>query len=134
MRTILVVEDQFLSAYELEWELKERGFSVAHSATMSDALQKFRSLRASRDLAAIVCDNRLIDGKPAALLLYRAVRASDADVPFIVYSGFPPNDLPQHDPRLMMVNKPFTDRVVFYVEKFAGRRKDVGPDRNREAA
>lgn len=138
MSTVLVIEDQFLTSYDLECALKERGFDVRHAATEEHALAQYTSLRLGRSLAAIVCDDRLIDNKPAAKVLYSAIRARDAETPFVVYSGFPPDDLPPNDPRLAIVRKPFVKQVLAQIETFAppfGQGEmHAGPPRHREAA
>ena len=119
MSTVLVVEDQFLASYELECVLNERGYEVRHAATQSDAIREFHKFKAGGQLAAVVCDNRLIDGVQAAASFYRHVRAWDTHMPFIIYSGFPPADLLKDDPRLKTVRKPFIEQVVSYVRAFA---------------
>jgi DNA-binding NtrC family response regulator len=97
MSTVLVVEDEFIASYDLEVRLKEKGYAVQLAATKAAAVQLFARLSKSRDLAAVVCDNRLINGKPAAVSVYHRVRSQNAKVPFVVYSGFPPHDLPRDD-------------------------------------
>ena len=138
MSTILVIEDQFLASYDLECTFKDRGYDVRHTATPADALAQYRALRQRNELAAIVCDNRLIDDKPAAKLLYGAIRTRDAETLFIVYSGFPPDDLPGDDPRLAIVRKPFVDQVLARVEALGPSRSKgrtfPSPLRRREAA
>jgi CheY-like chemotaxis protein len=119
MSTVLVIEDQFIEGFELEHRLNELGYDVELAATRGSAFELFRQLES--DLAAIVCDNRLIGGEPMAAALYRHVRANRCAVPFIVYSAFPPQDLPKNDPLLKVVAKPFSDDVIAHVRKFTAR-------------
>jgi len=119
MRTVLVIEDQFLESFELEYQLRKRGYEVQHTATVDGGIQFFRSLEARGELAAIICDNRLIGGAPAATFIYRQVRSVDPKMPFIIYSGFPPQDLPSDDPLLAIVLKPFTERVLSLLSQLA---------------
>lgn len=112
MQTVLIIEDQFLPSYDLECALKERGYDVQQTASASDGLKQFRLLKDDGRLCAVVCDNRLIDGEPAAAELYQAFRQIDRTMPIIVYSGFPPGQLPRIDEYLAVVRKPFIDQVV----------------------
>jgi DNA-binding NtrC family response regulator len=114
--TVLVIEDQFLESYELECALKERGYEFHHAGTQAGAMRAIRKLIAQNDVDAIICDNRLLGDQPAAAFLYRQVRAMDAKTPFVVYSGYPPQDLPKDDPRLKVVRKPFIDQVLSFIE------------------
>jgi hypothetical protein len=70
--------------------------------------------------------------------LYREVRSADPEIPFVVYSGYPPQDLPKNDPRLKVVRKPFSEQVLSFVATFApprGKGRVVRPpQRRREAA
>jgi hypothetical protein len=136
--TVLVIEDQFLESYELEYALKERGYGFLHAATQAGAKRAIRKLIALNDLAAIICDNRLLGDKPAAASLYRRVRAIDVKTPFVVYSGYPPQDLPGNDPRLKLVRKPFIDQVLSFIASLApppGKGSALRPpERGREAA
>ena len=115
MRNVLIIEDGFLDSYEIEYCLKELGYRVEIAGTLRGAREYLRRL--GGDLAAIVCDNRLISGTPVASLLYREVRTADPAVPFIVYSAFPPDDLPTEDPLLRIVVKPFSDDVIRHVRQ-----------------
>jgi CheY-like chemotaxis protein len=117
--TVLIIEDQFIVSYELECLLKEQGYGVQHVATQRDALDSFQVLSGNRELAAVICDNRLIRGVPAAASLYQAIRARDKFTPFIVYSGYPPQGLPQDDPYLKIVRKPCVGQVVAHVGALA---------------
>ena len=139
MSTVLVVEDQFLAGFELEYALKERGYAVRHVATINDALKAFRALRASGDLGGVVCDNRLLGGKAAATALYHAMRGEDPHFPFVVYSGYPPTDLPTEDQLLAVVHKPFVEQVVSHLVTFVpvrgkGPLPTKAPFQRREAA
>jgi DNA-binding NtrC family response regulator len=117
MRTVLLVEDSFLESYELEYRLRELGYEVELAATLEIATERFRVLE--RTLAAVVCDNRLVNGKPVASKFYAHVRARRPSMPFVVYSGFPPADLPQDDPLLAVVRKPFMDEVITQLRRSA---------------
>jgi hypothetical protein len=88
MRTVLLVEDSFLESYELEYRLRELGYEVELAATLEIARERFRVLE--RTLVAVVCDNRLVSGKPIASKFYAHVRARQPSMPFVVYSGFRP--------------------------------------------
>ena len=138
MSTVLVIEDEFIASYDLEVRLKEKGYTVQLAATKAAAAQLFARLSKSRDLAAVVCDNRLISGTPAAVSIYRHVRSQSAEVPFVVYSGFPPHNLPRDDARLKVVQKPAVDDAIAFVEKFAPPRSNRQVSRpaepRREAA
>ena len=116
MRTVLVVEDSFLESYELEYSLRELGYTVAIAATLETAEQRFRGLYG--DLAAIVCDNKLLRGEPIGARFYAHVRSRQPFLPFVVYSGFPPQDLPKDDPLLAVVRKPFMDDVIKHLRRF----------------
>jgi hypothetical protein len=109
VRTVLLVEDSFIESYELEYRLKELGYSVKIAATLDGAKELVRQL--GDRLVAIVCDNKLISGDPVAATFYAYVRSRVASMPFIVYSGFPPGELPTDDPFLAVVTKPFMDDV-----------------------
>jgi CheY-like chemotaxis protein len=128
MNTVLVVEDSFLESYELEYQLKERGYRVDITATFDGAHERFGRLR--DDLAAIVCDNRLISGEAVASIFYRYVRTHDPSLPFVVYSAFPPRDLPNDDPLLATVAKPFSDDVIRHVQEMAPLRGERRPSRS----
>ena len=116
MRTVLVVEDSFLESYELEYRLKELGHTVEIAATLETAKDCFRELGVN--LAAIVCDNKLLRGEPVGSEFYAHVRSRQPTIPFIVYSGFPPQDLPKDDPLLAVVRKPFMDDVIRQLRRF----------------
>jgi DNA-binding NtrC family response regulator len=136
MRTVLLVEDSFLESYELEYRLRELGSEVELAATLEIATERFRALEGN--LAAVVCDNRLVNGKPVASKFYADVRARRPSMPFVVYSGFPPEDLPKDDPLLAVVRKPFMDEVIKHLRRFTSiveKRKTVRPTpSHREAA
>ena len=134
--TVLIVEDSFLDSYDLECRLQELGYRVEIAGTLRGARRSFRRLIG--DLAAIVCDNRLVGGSAIASRLYRAVRMEARAIPFIVYSGFPPGDLPKDDPFLRIVVKPFSDDVIAHLHQLApapAMRPPVHPSgHTREAA
>jgi DNA-binding NtrC family response regulator len=116
MRTVLVVEDSFLESYELEYRLQELGYAVQIVATLEAAKERFRGLGAN--LAAIVCDNRLLRGEPIGSKFYTHVRSRQPSMPFVVYSGFPPQDLPKDDPLLASIRKPFMDDVIKHLRRY----------------
>jgi len=137
MSTVLVIEDQFLAGYELECLLKDSGYAVRHVATQPDAISMVERLSSTGELVAIICDNRLISGEPAATSLYRAVRRQHPTMPFIVYSGYPPEDLPHGDAQLKIVRKPFADRVLSHVRSFTApltKGRPAQAPRHRKAA
>jgi hypothetical protein len=117
MRTVLLVEDCFIESYELEYRLKELGYTVKIAATLDGAKELVRQL--GDHLAAIVCDNKLISGEPVAANFYAYVRSRAASMTFIVYSGFPPRMLSKNDPFLAVVRKPFIDEVFKHLHNFA---------------
>jgi DNA-binding NtrC family response regulator len=119
MKTVLIIEDEFIAGYELGYLLKAAGYTVEFTAMPSTAMQLFRRLNRTGELAAVVCDNRLLGDRPAASALYAAIRAQAPEMPFVVYSGYPPKDLPKDDPRLRIVHKPFANEVVALVARFA---------------
>lgn len=136
MGTVLLVEDSFLESYELEHRLRELGYQVELAATLEISKERFRALEAN--LVAVVCDNKLVSGQPIGSKFYAYVRARRPWMPFVVYSGFPPEDLPKDDPLLAIVRKPFMDRAIKHLRRFsliADKRKSV-PSRpaHREAA
>jgi CheY-like chemotaxis protein len=110
MRTVLLVEDSFVESYELEYRLKELGYTAKIAATLEGAKECLRQLDGG--LAGIVCDNRLISGKPIAATFYAYARSRASSIPFIVYSAFPPWELRKDDPFLAVVRKPFMDDVL----------------------
>ena len=135
MSTVLLVEDNFLESYELELRLRELGYQVELAATREIATERFRVLE--RGLVAVVCDNKLVTGKPFASTFYTYVRARLPSMPFVVYSGFPPEDLPKGDPFLAIVRKPFMDEVTKHLRRFAlilDKRKAVLPTPPRREA
>ena len=135
MRTVLLAEDSFIESYELEYRLRELGYEVELAATLEIATERFHVLE--RTLVAIVCDNRLVNGKPVASKFYGHVRARRPSMPFVVYSGFPPDDLPKDDPLLAVVRKPFMDGVIKHVRRsdsIVDKRKTVLPTPSRREA
>ena len=128
MRAVVVVEDQFLESYELECRLKDRGFETFPTATRAAALATINELHASGNLAGVICDNRLIDGDAVAVTIYSHVRRLSRDIPFVVYSAFPPQELPVPDPRLKLVRKPFSDEAVDFVSQFRRSTYSGGED------
>jgi hypothetical protein len=128
MNTVLVVEDSFLESYELEVSTERASYRVDITATFDGAHERFGRLR--DDLAAIVCDNRLISGEAVASNFYSYVRAHDPSLPFVVYSAFPPRDLPKGDPLLATVAKPFSDDVIRHIREMAPLLGDRRPSRS----
>jgi DNA-binding NtrC family response regulator len=116
MRTVLVVEDSFVESYDLEYRLRELGYTVKIAATLATAKECFSEQ--DGELAAIVCDNRLIGGEPIGSQFYAHARSRQPSLPFIVYSGFPPEDLPKEDSLLAIVRKPFMDDVIKHLRRF----------------
>ncbi len=127
--SILIVEDDFLESYELETRAAQLGYRPALTSTHQGAVELFEQLNGS--LAGIICDNRLIAGEPAAERIYRYVRARAASLPFAIYSGFPPRHLPNDDPFLKIVAKPFSDDVFRFLRESALLNDKPG---HREAA
>ena len=133
MHTVLIVEDNFVESYELEYQLKELGYAPKIVATLDGAREIVRQL--GDRLGAIVCDNRLISRAPIATTFYAYVRSRMPSIPFIVYSAFPPRELPKDDPFLAVVTKPFMDDVFKHLRHFASTiekkqiTRPVGPDR-----
>jgi len=122
MRTVLLVEDSFIESFELEYRLKELGYTVKIVATLEGARECLRQLHGS--LAGIICDNRLISGEPVAARVYAYARSRTSSIPFVVYSAFPPRDLPEDDPLLAVVTKPFIDEVIKHLGRFVtGQRR-----------
>jgi hypothetical protein len=129
MRTILLVEDSFIESFEVEYRLKELGYAVKIAATLDGAKEYVRKLHGS--LAGIVCDNRLISGEPVAVTFYAYARSRAPSIPFVVYSAFPPRELPKDDPLLAVVTKPFIDDVIKHLSCSIGPRRTAP---HREAA
>jgi CheY-like chemotaxis protein len=127
MPTVLVIEDEFLVGYELEHRLKALGYDVKLAGTEASAVELFRKLHKQGALAAVMCDNRLINGAPAAASVYTQVRAASASTPFIVYSGFPPEDFPTDDPHLVVVRKPRIDDAIDVVSRLFAPSRGKGP-------
>ncbi|MGB9367873.1 MAG: hypothetical protein WCE79_17865 [Xanthobacteraceae bacterium] len=136
MRTVLLVEDSFVESYELEYRLKELGYAVEITATLGGAKECLCQLHDR--LAGIVCDNKLIGGQAIAATFYAYTRSRASSVPFIVYSAFPPRELPKDDPFLAVITKPSMDDVVKHLRLFAsikGNRRTASPmSADREAA
>ena len=136
MRTVLLVEDSFIESFDLECRFKEMGYAVKIAGTLAQAKEVLRKL--DGDIAGIVCDNRLICGEPGAATFYAYSRSRASSIPFVVYSAFPPTELPKDDPFLAIVTKPFLDDVIKHVRHFASildKKRAVLPAQlHREAA
>lgn len=97
---ILVVEDEFIIALELQTYLEEAGATVVGPAhSLAAALQ----LAAHADISAATLDLRLASDSvgPVARIL------SDRGVPFIFYSGQPAGDPVRSEwPQSIVISKP----------------------------
>ena len=103
---------------------------------VADAKKCLRQLTGR--LAAIVFDNKLISGEPVAATFYAYARSRASTIPFIVYSAFPPRELPKDDPFLAVITKPFMDEVFRQLSLFASMtgktRAPLALRADREAA
>lgn len=103
---ILIVEDEFLVAHELETSIQEGGWRVAGAAhTCAHALQ----LLSSTDCDVVLLDISLANGElstPVAELLVQR------RTPFIVISGYDQSQFPEPFLGAPVLPKPFTPDAV----------------------
>ena len=81
-RSILVVEDQPLIAFDITEELQAAGAVVVATDTVRDALVLVEDVT----LSAAILDHGLRDGNSSPL----CARLNERGIPFILYTGFPP--------------------------------------------
>jgi DNA-binding response OmpR family regulator len=79
-RTILIVEDEPLVAWDVAETIKRTGASVLLTHTLKDGLR----LADDADISAAVLDFGLIDGKASEL----CERLNRRGVPYVLYSGY----------------------------------------------
>lgn len=95
--TVLLLEDEFLIALELEEALEDAGFRVLSTSRIEDCLQRLTTITPDAAILDFHCGSAT--SQPVAEVL------ADRQVPFVVYSGMPAED--------EVVSRVFEDRQWF---------------------
>lgn len=102
---ILMIEDEFLVAAEIEFHLKRGGFTeLQHAATEGDALAAI----ANRHWDAAVVDANL-NGRGIERI---AAALQEKHVPFVIVTGYGRNGLPPTVADVLVLNKPFHPQTL----------------------
>jgi CheY-like chemotaxis protein len=113
-RHILIVEDDPMIALDMTEALEPTGASIATTHTFAEALV----LIEQNDLSGAILDHGLPDGDSAKL----CARLKEREVPFFIYSGYPPDKGPCAD--ALHIAKPAPDRtLVSAMVRLIGDRK-----------
>lgn len=113
-KRILVIEDEYLIAVELEDLLDEFGFDVGHAATEAEALARIAEGGWDGAVADANLHGRDITAVAAAL------RARG--IPFVIASGYGRESLPPGLADVPLLVKPFDSmRLVHVVSRFGER-------------
>ena len=112
-KRILVVEDDFIVAMDLAAQLRQSGYEVLGPCrSVAEALDVFDR----EEIDAAVLDINLGPETSEAV----AVALKDASIPFIVASGYSPNQYPSIFMDIPALAKPIqTDRLVSLLAKCA---------------
>ena len=92
--TVLLLEDEFLIALELEEALEDAGFRVLSTSRIDECLHRLTTVTPDTAILDFRCGSET--SRPVAGVL------ADRQVPFVVYSGLPGED--------ELVSPVFTDR------------------------
>lgn len=102
---ILIVEDEFLVAAEIRFQLERAGLGeVEHAATERDALAAI----ASGDWDAAVVDANLNGRKIHEV----ALALSEKKVPFVIVTGYGRTSLPETVAGVPVIDKPFHPKTL----------------------
>ena len=104
-KRILLIEDEFLIALDIQRELKEAGFdAVEHAATEREALTRIQE----GQWDAVVADANL-NGRGLTRI---ASALNQHQIPFVIVTGYSRESLPPEVGEVPVVDKPFSGRQL----------------------
>ncbi len=104
-KRILVIEDEYLIALEIQSVLADAGFAeVVHAATEEEALARIEQGGFAAALADANLHGRGI-GRIAAALFSHAI-------PFVIVTGYERESLPAEVVKVPLIEKPFDSRLL----------------------
>jgi DNA-binding NtrC family response regulator len=123
--SILVVEDEFLVAAEIQFHLDRGGFrEVEHAATEGDALAAI----AARDWQGAIIDANL-----NGVGVERIVEAlQEKSIPFIIVTGYGRKGLPQAFADVPVIDKPFRTGTLLDTLRDRMRQGLLKPENNHD--
>lgn len=100
-KRILVIEDEFLVALEIQSELSQAGFAdIEHAATEREALQRLKE----RHWDAVVADTNL-NGRGMGQVV---AALNERHIPFVIVTGYSRESLPPEVAHVPLIDKPFS--------------------------
>jgi DNA-binding response OmpR family regulator len=121
-KTVLVIEDEFLVALEIQTELTNAGFAaVEHAATEQEALARIQE----GQWDAVVADANL-NGRGLTRI---ASALNQHGIPFVVVTGYSRESLPPEVREVPVIDKPFSGRkLVQTVRNLCRESRSGEPD------
>ncbi len=112
---VLIVEDEYLLAHDLEQALKLQGASIVGPIGQFDAAYR----RAARDHFDVAIIDVNLRGEPAYPIAHELMRQR---IPFVFYSGYEPNVIPERFAGVSLWRKPVnTSQLVEHIGQLCRR-------------